>query len=156
MPAFEHSLQPVSEKRQYERVPTEAQISIRNSTQFTAAAMRTASSLDTPCQLADLSYGGAKLVGSTPLGEPQDRLEMVLPLADGGQLSIFGTIVRTDGSRDEYSAGVRFVRVSVEDQMKLSDILVSLGDDSLDSFKDTPLVPSRKPIHKRPRTTLLH
>ncbi len=155
MPAFEELIVPVSDKRQYERVPAHTPISIRNSSRFTAA-MRSSSAGDTPCSLADLSYGGAKLVGSVPIGQPDDRLELVIPLSDGNQLSVIGTIVRSDWHDDEYVAGVRFVRISVEDEMKLTDVLVSIGDDSLDSFKGTPLVPTRKRMRMRRNATLLH
>ncbi|MDH3379922.1 MAG: PilZ domain-containing protein [Gammaproteobacteria bacterium] len=145
----------IADKRQYERVSSDAAISIRNSSRFTTA-MRSSSALDTPCNLADLSFGGAKLVGSAPLGQPDDRLEIVIPLSDGSQLTLIGTVVRSDWKDDNYAAGVRFVRISVEDEIKLSDVLVSLGDDTLDSFKGTPLVPTRKHMHMRRGATLLH
>ena len=144
-----------ADKRQYERVPAHAPISIRNSSRFTNA-MCSPAPQDTPCSLADLSFGGAKLVGSLPLGQPNDRLEIVIPLSDGTQLSVIGTVVRADWRPDEYSAGVHFVRVSVEDEMKLSDVLVDLRGDTLNSYFGTPLVPTRKPMQMRRSATLLH
>ena len=144
-----------TDKRQYERVVAHAPAAIRNSTRFTTA-MCSPAPQDTPCRLADLSFGGAKLVGSVPLGQPDDRLEVVIPLSDGSQLSVIGTVVHSDWNDDKYVAGVHFVRISVEDERKLSDVLVDLGGDSLDSCYGTPLVPNRKRMQMRRGATLLH
>ena len=115
------------ERRRFERVRADFEIWVRNTTHFTEANMQPQEGLGVPCNLSDLSFGGARIFGTVSPGLLKDRLELALPIKDGGTISVIGSIVRSEEDESEHAASVRFDRISVDDQMKLTRVLADLG-----------------------------
>lgn len=140
----------VEEHRKFERVPSESEVWVRNTTRFAQGAEES-DSRGTLHQLMDLSFNGAKLVGPSSAGSADDRLELLLPGRSGEPISIIGVIVRSQEVAGSYETAIRFARISVTEQMKLTELLAELGEESIGQFKSAPLSPMRKShaLHKK-------
>jgi len=115
------------ERRKFVRAPADFEIWVRNTTHFAEANMQSQEGLGVPCNLSDLSFGGARIVGTMSPGSLKDRLELALPTKNGGAISVIGTIVRSEEDKNEHAASVHFALISAEDQMKLTRVLADLG-----------------------------
>lgn len=133
----------MEEHRKFERVPTKSEVWVRNTTRFAQSAEES-DSRGVLHQLMDLSFNGAKLVGPSSAGSADDRLELLLSVGSGEPISIIGVIVRSREVAGSHETAVRFARISVTEQMKLTEMLSELGEESIGQFKSAPLSPMRK------------
>ncbi|MDH3690991.1 MAG: PilZ domain-containing protein [Gammaproteobacteria bacterium] len=142
----------MEEHRKFERVPADYEILVRNQTQPIPGAEQSSSAFGAACHLLDLSFNGARIAGPFQLGTVDDRLELMLPLGTkGGNISIIGTVVRSEHDATGYLTAVRFGRIAVADQVKLTEILKKLGEDSIGQFTSAPLSPMRKRSKASPK-----
>lgn len=111
------------EKRGYARAIVDAPTWVRIPSKFATDHYSSEDTLGIPSKLKDISFSGAKIVGSLPLGRIGERLELVLPVMSGEYISVIAEIVRVEGKLDECATAVRFSRVSISDQEQLSNVL---------------------------------
>lgn len=111
------------ERRGYARAVVDAPTWVRIPSKFATDHYSAAEALGIPSKLKDLSFSGAKIVGSLPLGRVGERLELVLPVLSGEYISVIGQIVRVGNDDHECATAVRFSRVSVSDQEQLSHVM---------------------------------
>lgn len=111
------------EKRRYARAAVDAPTWVRIPTQFASDHYSAEEALGIPSKLKDLSFSGAKVVGTLPVGRVGETIELVLPVTRGGYISVMGEIVRVDGNQREAVTAVHFSRISVSDQEQLSEVM---------------------------------
>lgn len=130
------------EKREYERLATDADIWARN--RVTSGTEDAALGLGTRCQLIDLSFSGAKLIAAIPLGAKGDVIALTLPTAGENMLPLSGTIVRTETYDKAHITAVRFARIPAADHLFLSEVLKSLSANSSLLIRSRPLSPASR------------
>lgn len=147
------------EKRDHPRAAVEARTWARNPSQFASDSYDAAHTLGFPSKLTSLSFSGAKLLASSPLGTVGERVELVLPTTSHGEnISAIGRVVRIERTERGYATALQFARVSVPDQMRLAQVLSILlsdleavedqnAEDPAVSRSDTQVDASHPPTH---------
>ncbi len=132
------------EKRRYDRIATRLETRVRNRTLAYAHRDRVAGQ-GVSCGIADLSFVGSRLGSERLLGLPGHCLELTLVVPDGECFALLGHVVRyTEIDPRGFDIGLRFFRVSVQDQIRLTRILHA--HDQTIRLRSRPLSPfsSRK------------
>lgn len=111
------------EKRRYARVAVDAPTWVRIPSQFASDHYSAEEALGIPSKLKDLSFSGAKVAGTLPVGRVGETIELVLPVTRGGYISVMGEIVRVDRNERETATAVHFSRISISDQEQLSEVM---------------------------------
>lgn len=145
MDRYSKSFLDMEEHRQFERVSADFKIWAHNTTRFAGGGVESPDTLGVPCRFSDLSFCGAKILGSVPLGSPADQLEISFPVVGDRTISLIGTMVRSEQDSGGFYTAVRFTRISVDDQWRLSQVLSELGEATIGQFQSAPLSPMRKP-----------
>ncbi len=127
------------EKRRYDRIATKLDTRVRNRTLAYANRDRAAAH-GVPSCVTDLSFVGSKVSGEHLLGLPGHCLELTFVVPDGESFALLGQVVRyTQIQPKGFDVGLRFFRVSVQDQIRLTRILHAL--DRTMRLRSRPLSP---------------
>jgi c-di-GMP-binding flagellar brake protein YcgR len=78
--------------------------------------------------LANISWGGVRVLTKELLGDMNDTVEISLPSYDGEDINIVASIVRTWKSEDRYNTALRFSRLRHKDETRLYNLLKLLLD----------------------------
>ena len=134
------------EKRQYDRLTTNLEAQVRNRTLGLATRDLDPGQgdpgLGVRSQIADLSFVGSRLSGDRLLGLKGHCLELTLLMPDGELFALLAHVVRVSQIQQRrYNVGLRFFRVSVQDQLRLTRTLHAL--DRTIRLQSRPLSPFR-------------
>lgn len=127
------------EKRQYDRITTDMEAQVRNRTlEFANRDLDPGQGVR--AQIADLSFVGSRVSGDRLLGLRGHCLELTLLVPEGELLALLGHVVRVfQVEQGGYDIGLRFFRVAVQDQLRLTRTLHAL--DCTLRLKSRPLSP---------------
>ncbi len=145
------------EKRQYDRVTTNLEAQVRNRTiEFAYRDLDRGQGdpgLGVRSQIADLSFVGSRLSGDRLLGLQGHCLELTLLVPDGELFALLAHVVRVSQIHQRgYHLGLRFFRVSVQDQLRLTRTLHAL--DRAMRLRSRPLSPFRSTKKKTVATKI--
>lgn len=111
------------EKRQYDRIATNLEAQVRNLT-LAYANHDLEPEHSVTCQIADLSFVGSRLSGDGLLGLKSHCLELTVLVPDGELFALLGHVVRFSKIQPRgFDVGLRFFRVSLHDQLRLTRTL---------------------------------
>lgn len=141
------------EKRRYDRITTDIEVQVRNRTlEFANRDLDPGEGLRT--HITELSFAGSRLTGDRLLGLRGHCLELNILAPEQEYLSLLGHVVRVSQAEEGgYEIGLRFFRVSVQDQLRLTHILHTL--DRTLRLKSRPLSPFSR-AKKKTITTKNH
>jgi hypothetical protein len=136
------------EKRQYDRITTNLQAQVRNRT-LEFANSDPDPGQEVRSQIADLSFIGGRLSGDRLLGLRGHCLELTLLEPDGELFALLGHVVRvSEIQQGGYNVGLRFFRVSVQDQLRLTRTLHAALDRTM-RLQSRPLSPFSRSKKKK-------
>ncbi len=134
------------EKRKYDRITTDLEAQVRNRTiEFVNRHREPGQGVRS--QIADLSFVGGRLSGDRLLGLKGHCLELTVLAPEGELFPLLGHVVRISPiQQGGYHIGLRFFRVSIQDQLRLTHTLHAL--DRTMRLHSRPLSPLRSTKNK--------